>query len=628
MPTTSETQPPAASVPQAPGLLARARYAVALAWRADRAAVLWDTALSLLAGVLPAATAWLIKAIIDALATGGPRRHDDLPWLVAGLVAAGVTLPVVSYATRYVQNQLNRAVALAVQDELYAAVGRFQGLRHFEQPQSFDELRLAQQMGAGAPEQLVASGFGMLEGVLSLLSFTAALAYINVALAAVALVAAIPIVLLELSSSRRRADLLWDLTPAARRQMFYGSLLVDLHAAKEIRLFGLAEFLRRRMLDELRSINAAERRLDAAVIGRQVVLAILSAVAAGGGLIWVVLSASRGRLTVGDVSVFIAGAAGLQGALTGVVSQLGETHRALLVFRHYLNVVLAPADLPARRPRATLPPLRRGIVLHDVWFRYDPGLDWVLRGVDLVIPAGSSLALVGLNGAGKSTLVKLLCRFYDPQRGRITWDGIDIATVEPAELRARIGAVFQDYMAYDLTAAENIGVGDLPSLSDRGRIREAAAIAGVDDALSRLRAGYDTMLSRMFAGEPDVDDAPGVTLSGGQWQRVALARGLMRSACDLVVLDEPSSGLDPDAEHEVHEALRTRRYGRTSILISHRLGAVRDADRIVVLSGGRVLETGTHADLIAVDGEYARLFARQSAGYRDESVEPLAIPPA
>jgi ATP-binding cassette subfamily B protein len=247
-----------------------------------------------------------------------------------------------------------------------------------------------------------------------------------------------------------------------------------------------------------------------------------------------------------------------------------------------------------------------------VWFRYSPDHDWALRGIDLFIPYGETIALVGRNGAGKSTVVKLLCRFYDPTRGAIHWDGVDLRELDPQTLRARIGAVFQDFASYELSASDNIGLGDGSAVDDRARIEAAARLAGTHELLAGLPRGYDTQLTRLYA-----DDSAGVILSGGQWQRVALARAVLREACDLLICDEPNSGLDAEAEYEIHEMLRRHRAGRTSVLVSHRLAALRDADRIVVLDGGRVVEQGRHGDLLRMTGQYARLFERQAEGYRE-----------
>jgi ATP-binding cassette subfamily B protein len=318
------------------------------------------------------------------------------------------------------------------------------------------------------------------------------------------------------------------------------------------------------------------------------------------------------------VTVFVAAVAGMQGAVAGIVNQFGAAHQALLLLDHYCVATNIEPDLPVPRPPAAVPALANGIVFDDVWFRYGPDRPWVLRGVDLTIPAGRSTALVGLNGAGKSTLVKLLCRLYDPTRGHVRWDGIDIAQFDPADLRARIGTVFQDYVEYELSAAENIGLGDLSRLDDRPRIEAAANRAGVHDVLSTLPRGYDTMLTRMFIeGVDEEHPDTGVLLSGGQGQRLALARTFLRDDRDLLVLDEPSSGLDAEAEAEVHERIKRSRAGRASLLISHRLNTIRDADSIAVLDGGQITELGSHETLLARDGTYSRLFHLQAEGYAD-----------
>jgi ATP-binding cassette subfamily B protein len=293
----------------------------------------------------------------------------------------------------------------------------------------------------------------------------------------------------------------------------------------------------------------------------------------------------------------------------------------MLLFGHYLAVVGSEPDLPVpARPR-DLPALRGGIELRDVWFRYSDEHPWVLRGVNLVIPHGAAVALVGRNGSGKSTLVKLLCRFYDPTRGEIRWDGTDIRDVPVDELRARIGAVFQDYMCYDFSAEDNIAVGDLTAMGEGDRIALAARRAGVHDTVTALPRGYQTLLTRAFSSQSDKEDPQtGVVLSGGQWQRLALARAFLRDKRDLMILDEPSAGLDAEAEHDVHTRLREIRSGRTSLLISHRLGAVRDADLIIVLADGGVGEQGSHAELLAAEGVYARLFTLQAVGYRGDPV--------
>jgi ATP-binding cassette, subfamily B, bacterial len=312
------------------------------------------------------------------------------------------------------------------------------------------------------------------------------------------------------------------------------------------------------------------------------------------------------------VLLFMSAVAGVQNGLSELVGKIGTTLEAVKMFQRYLEVMALPSDLPSGE--LTAPDLRGSIRFEDVWFRYRPDGPWVLRGVSFEVAVGTSLAIVGVNGAGKSTLVKLLCRFYEPERGRIRWDGIDLRELTPESLRLRLAATFQDFMTYDLNVRDNIGVGDLSRMDDLPAIRAAAERADIDDAATRLPQGYDTMLSRIFFG--DADEEPGVMFSGGQWQRVALARSLMRNRADVLVLDEPSSGLDAEAEYRIHTTLREFRQGRTSLLISHRLGTLRDADHIVVLDDGVITEQGDHDELMAHDGVYARLFTIQGQGYQ------------
>ncbi|MFC7587950.1 ABC transporter ATP-binding protein [Nonomuraea antimicrobica] len=498
------------------------------------------------------------------------------------------------------------------------------GLARLEEPRFHDRLRLAQQSAEHAPDQLVQMGLSTLQGTLGIAGFLGTLVAINPVMTGVALAAAAPAMIAHLTLGRRRAGLMWRTSPGMRRKIFYQMLLTDLQAAKEVRLFGLGSFLHGRMLTELRAANSAEDRLERGVVRVQVFLAVLGALLSAAGLLWAVHAAATRTISVGDVSVFIASLAGLQSGLSVLVQGIAMGHQSALVFHHYLTVVGVRDDLAAPSQPRELAPLAGSIELRDVWFRYGEDSPWVLRGLNLTIPYGTSLAVVGLNGAGKSTLVKLLCRFYDPQRGSVLWDGVDIRDVPVAQLRQRIGAVFQDYMDYDLTAAENIGLGDLEAIDDPDRILAAADRAGVHETVERLPNGYQTLLSRVFhAGEEEDDEegarTSGVHLSGGQWQRLALARGLMRQGRDLMILDEPSSGLDAVAEAAVHDRLRELRAGSTSVLVSHRLSAVRRADRIVVVQDGQILESGDHASLTASpDSVYARLFRTQAEGYQED----------
>ena len=595
------------------------RSAVVLAWRAGRVTVGCQVVLTVVAGLVPVVAAWLTKVVLDRLVVAGGDADLVVPAVALGGV--GVLAVVVPQAKQFAQAELGRSVALAAGGALFGALNRFVGLARFEDPVFRDRLELAQQSGRLAPTQLVGTVSGVGQAVITLVGFVGALVAAAPWTAVAVGVAAVPTVRAELAISRRRAAMMWDTSQTARREIFYAQLLADPQAAKEVRLFGLGGFFRGRMLADLRTVQAADRTVDRRELAVQGLLALAGAVVAGVGLVWAVTAARSGRLTIGDVSVFLAAVAGTQASLGSIIRDTATGHQALLMFDHYQTIVTAGPDLPVRSVPAPVGRLRRGIDLRDVWFRYGDGLPWVLRGVTLTIPPGTALGLVGLNGAGKSTLVKLLCRFYDPTRGSVHWDGVDLRDLDIDQFRGRIGAVFQDFMSYDLDARENIGVGDLPAIGAVDRIRSAARAAHVDDIITGLPRGYDTMLTRIFFHHTDRNNPEsGVHLSGGQWQRVGLARALMRVTPDLLILDEPSAGLDAEAEHDIHTRLRRHRTGQTSILISHRLSTIRDADHIAVLADGTITEQGTHDNLIAAGGRYADLFRLQATGYHDVGI--------
>ncbi|MEW1868141.1 ABC transporter ATP-binding protein [Streptomyces caelestis] len=599
------------------GRLKDVLVALALACRADPSAVALLVLAALCAGGAPVLSAWLTKLLLDGITQPSPGALRHLLVWAGSLAAAGVISALVPHAAVYAGNRLSRRVKLTVRDRLFTKTGTLQGLAQLEDPRFHNRLMLAQQAGSESPGQILTSLLGLLQGGLTLGGFLVALILLSPVMAGVVTAAVIPALLAETALNRRRAGLRWRLGPAERREIFYTDLLRDLKAAKEVRLFGLAGFLRGRMLSEMRTINAAKDRLDRRALHTQGGLSLLSAAVAGAGLVWATRAALSGEFTAGDVAMFAASVAGAQGSLASVVRSLSGVHDAMLMFGHHQAVMRTPSTLPVPAAACAVPPLRRGIEFRGVWFRYAEDQPWILRGVDLFIASGETTALVGHNGEGKSTLVKLLCRLYDPTRGVVLWDGVDLRDLDPAELRERMSAVFQDYTCYDLTAGENIGLGDLSALGDRPRVAVAARRAGVHDLIDGLPHGYDTFLSRMFENPADDDPASGMLLSGGQWQRVALARAFLRDDRDLLILDEPSSGLDAEAEYEIHKRLGEYRAGRTSLLISHRMGTTRAADHIAVLSDGRIAEQGDHGRLLAAGGIYARLFRTQSRGYRE-----------
>ncbi len=479
---------------------------------------------TLIGALVPITVAWLTKLVIDRLTT----PHGAVGGLALALVVTGLAVAAVPGTLRYLRARIGRAAALVATDRLFAATERQVGLGRFEDPAFLDRLRLAQE-AAGRSAELADGIGGILGGGLTLTGFIGSLLVLSPVMTSLVLLAAVPAFVAEFFLSRRRAGLEWGVEQFHRREFFYSRLLTSVEAATEIRLFGVGSFLRARMMTERRRANAVNRRMDVREFLAQGGLTVLSATVAGLGLWWAITAARRGTLSIGDVAMFIAGVGGVQSALASLIGAIAGGHGRLLAFTHYIAVTRAEPDLPAAAG-GVAPELRRGIELRDVWFRYSDDHPWVLNGVNLTIPCGATVALVGLNGAGKTTLVKLLCRMYDPTRGQILWDGLDLRDIPPAGLRDRISAVFQEHMHYDMTAAENIGLGDLPALGDAARLSEAAAKAGMHDKITGLPWGYDTPLTRIFISGNDKDDPrAGVVLSGGQWQRLALARALVRA---------------------------------------------------------------------------------------------------
>ena len=599
------------------------RAAVILPWRAHRGTFVGMVAITVAGGLVPVAAAWLLRAVFDSLTASG--THADLLMLVLALVLADGVQGVLPAVSQYLSAQSGRAIERHATTELFGAVGRLSGLRRLEDPGFHDRLNTAQSVSLSGPGQVFGSVSGIVQSALTMTGFLAALLVFSPVMALVVLAATIPGIVTEIGMARRRAAMFAEISHATRRQYFFASLLSSNAAAKEIRLFGLGMFFRRRILDELRIIQRSGQLVDRRQAIVTSLLAALGVTVAGVGMVWAVSAAARGRLTVGDVSMFMAALAAASSSLTTIVSNAAIAYQAVLTFRCYTNIVAEGPDLALPTHPAPALPLRRGIEFDDVWFRYGPDRPWALRGVSFFVPCGQALALVGRNGAGKSTLVKLMCRLYDADRGRILWDGVDMRDMDLAGLRDRISVVFQDYMSYELSARENIAVGDLSLADDSDSLVAAAKFAGIHEMLAGLPKGYDTLLTRNYYDLEDKQDpGTGVLLSGGQWQRVALARAFLRGSRDLMILDEPSSGLDAEAEHEIHSRLRTHGAARTTVLISHRLNAVRDADNIVVLADGEVAEQGDHGTLMTVGGTYARLFSLQAQGFSGTSATAVA----
>lgn len=587
---------------------------IKLAWLAQPMCFVGLILLELINGLLPPATAWFTKVLFDLIvhAVQEPATvilRQNLLFILAVLALLSVASQLSIAMSSYLIAELGRKLTLNVQSTVYQKINSLVGMAPFEDPQFHNTIQLAAQSAQRGPVQILQIFTAFLNNMITMIAFFGLLISFSPLLLVAIVLSSVPQLYAQLRIGYQRFGIAQVNSPRERLVAYYGMILSGANFAKEVRLFNLSNYFLHAFRRVYQEIHRAERNQQARELRWNLVLATLASVVTNIAFVLVILQAVAGRISVGSVTLYISAVESMQNALAGIIFAMSQLKEGLLFYNQYNSLLELPQPLQIARSPCSVTPLKSGIRLINVSFRYSDQHAWVLHRVNLFIPAGRCTALVGENGAGKTTLVKLLTRLYDPTEGQILWDNIDIREFDPSELRCHIGAIFQDFIRYDLTVKENIGLGDVSHLANDSRVHEAAMRAGIHNTVQNLPKGYQTILSRWLA-----KDELGIDLSGGQWQKIANARMFMRNA-DLLILDEPTAALDPQAEYDIYSRFVDLTDGPTSLLITHRFSTVRMADVVAVLEGGHITEYGTHDELLSLKGTYTRLYNMQAERY-------------
>ena len=590
------------------GVFRYSRRALELVWSTNRALTVALALVTLIAGILPASVAYVGALIVDAVvaamrASGGATRVVELVALEAALVAAiAAGQRGLSLCQSLLRAQLGQRVNVMILEKALTLE-----LQHFEDSEFYDKLTRARREASTRPLSLVTRTFGLVQNAISLVSYGVLLARFSPWAVAVLLLAGFPAFVAEAKFSGDAFRLFRWRSPETRMQIYLETVIAREDHAKEVMLYRLGPRLLERYRDIFRRLYAEDRALTIRRDAWGFALGLIATAALYGAYAWIAVTTVRRLISLGQMTMYVALFRQGQAAVSAMLAAVGgmyEDNLYLSTLYEYLEAhVLRAGGTAVRGPHP-----EDGVRFEDVSFTYPGAEEPALEHITLQLTPGTSLALVGENGSGKTTLIKLLTRLYAPSAGRILLDGQDLALWDERALRERIGVIFQDFVRYQMLVGENVGAGDERYFEDEERWRVAAAKGRASDFIDTLPTGYRTQLGKWFRD--------GRELSGGQWQKIALSRAFMRTRADILVLDEPTAAMDAQAEAEVFEHFRQLAHDRITILISHRFSTVRMADQIVVLNAGRIVERGTHEQLMQLNGRYAHLFTLQARGYR------------
>ena len=589
------------------------RRALELVWSTSRNLALILAALTLVAGVLPAAVAWIGQLIVDGVVTAMDQYQQtgsaETTFVLLFVAAEAGVVAVIAGTQRGISTvqALLRALMGQRINLMILEKALTLKLAHFEDSEFYDKLTRARREASTRPLSLVTRTFGLVQNGISLISYGVLLVQFSPWTVLILIAGGIPEFLAEAKFSGDKFRLFRWRSPETRMQMYLETVLAREDYVKEVKLFRLGPKLLQRYRAIFTKLFAEDRKLTLRRDSWGFVLGLLGTAAFYGAYAWIALSAIRGSISLGQMTMYLLLFKQGQSAVSASLSAISGMYEDNL----YLSNLYEYLEQPVPEAQGELqqgPQPGDGVRFEQVSFRYPDSEEPALQQINLHLKPGDSLALVGENGSGKTTLIKLLTRLYQPDAGRILLDGLDLQQWQADALHQRIGVIFQDFGRYQFLVGENIGAGDMSHFEDRQRWQQAAEKGMAKDFIDKLPQQYDTQLGKWFKG--------GRELSGGQWQKIALARAFMRTTADLLVLDEPTATMDAAAEASIFEHFRDLSRDKMTILISHRFSTVRMADKIIVIDKGRIVEQGSHEQLMELGGQYAYLFSLQAQGYR------------
>ncbi|BAY29166.1 ABC transporter-like protein [Nostoc carneum NIES-2107] len=584
--------------------------AIGLVWTTSRALTIILATLTLVAGLLPAAIAYIGKLIVDAVvlsAQAGADGDISRPLLYVGLEAIAVIILAGSQRGLTICQSLLRALLGQRVNLLILEKSLTLDLKYFEDSEFYDKLLNARREASVRPLSLVNRTFGLVQNALSLVTYGILLVKFSVWAVIVLILAAMPAFIGETKFAGEAFRLFSWRAPETRQQHYLENLLAREDFVTEVKLYQLGEMLLGRYRQLFNNLYGEDRNLTLRRGWWGYLLSLVSTTAFYLAYGWIVIETVLGKISLGDMTMYLTVFRQGQSTFSAALTSIGGMYEDNLYLSNLYDFLEEQTPQPWGTATKGINP-KDGIRFENVSFTYPGNLKPALQNISLHLKPGEKLAIVGENGSGKTTLIKLLTRLYTPDSGRITLDGLDLQEWDVEVLRRRIGVIFQNFVRYQFTVGENIGVGDVEYLEDTNRWQKAAQKGMAQPFIHQLPNSFQTQLGRWFKG--------GQELSGGQWQKIALSRAFMRSRADILVLDEPTSAMDAQAEYEIFNHFRTVTKNQMVFLISHRFSTVRMADNIMVIESGKVVEQGTHEELLATGGQYAKLFLLQAAGYQ------------